>query len=309
MKLDVRVVRSGKTDIYWDKNLILFRKPQVYDPRVPRTYEYVQAKCDGRRVIICRRDDCEHRLHVFTTNGIDIGAQLVQCPWFHELRNKLPEYHWLDGELFLEEEGREQLSTALAEESKEIRFGAFGYSNLAWNSPPSGLRSVLDRLKQHMLPTSLCENAHGELLRQQVEDPHNALKNVAQLGTHFDGVVFKNGMYGGWAKYKHKLTIDLIVTAIEPGKGKYKGMAGSLECSVFDGPVVANVSGMTDEERQAITLNDIGRVVEVEYERVGSAGRLQHPRFVAWRDDKAPEDCGLEQDPVLVKRHSNNQGV
>ena len=31
---------------------------------------------------------------------------------------------------------------------------------------------------------------------------------------------------------------------------------------------------------------DIGRIVEVEYQRVTRLGKLRHPRFKRWRDDK-----------------------
>ena len=76
-------------------------------------------------------------------------------------------------------------------------------------------------------------------------------------------------------------------------------MCGSLQCALADGRVVANVSGMDDEVRAAISGEDAYRVCEVKYERVGSGGKLQHPRFVAWRDDKLPEQCTADQDPRL----------
>lgn len=38
-----------------------------------------------------------------------------------------------------------------------------------------------------------------------------------------------------------------------------------------------------------------GAVCEVEYQDVASKGRLQHPRFVRWRDDKLAEECFISQ--------------
>jgi ATP-dependent DNA ligase len=151
-------------------------------------------------------------------------------------------------------------------------------------------------------PWSTIGDSADGILRTLREHADEAIDNVRNLGVHFDGVVFKNGMYQEWAKLKHQKTIDLIVTGIKPGKGKYAGMCGSLECAVAEGVEVANVSGMNDTDRQDIGPHDIGRVVEVEYERVGSRGRLQHPRFLWFRPDKKPEQCTADQDPALERK-------
>jgi ATP-dependent DNA ligase len=55
---------------------------------------------------------------------------------------------------------------------------------------------------------------------------------------------------------------------------------------------ITRVSGMPDEQRLDIDeKKDLGRVVEVEYQDVGNGGRLIHPRFVRWRDDKPASQC------------------
>jgi ATP-dependent DNA ligase len=113
----------------------------------------------------------------------------------------------------------------------------------------------------------------------------------APLPTDVEGYVFKDGNLTGWAKWKPTRTADLVVTGLTPGRGKYAGLIGSLECSLWGGPVVADVSGFTDAERAALGPHVIGQVVEVAYQYVGARGRLRHPRFVRWRDDKAPEEC------------------
>jgi len=102
---------------------------------------------------------------------------------------------------------------------------------------------------------------------------------------------------------KHRKTIDLVVQGFQPGRGKYAGMVGSLLCGIGE-IEIARVGGMNDAARVAITEADLGRVVEVEYERVASQGRLRHPRFLRWRDDKLPEHCKLDQDPKLYEKHT-----
>lgn len=121
-----------------------------------------------------------------------------------------------------------------------------------------------------------------------------------------EGVVYKNGNLLDWAKEKRIATLDAVVTDVLDGNGKYAGLVGALELSV-EGRKVARCSGMTDAER--ITMGDQdwdllkGRVVEVAYQYVGAGGRLRHPRFVRWRDDKRVDECKLDQDPDLEEYH------
>lgn len=116
-----------------------------------------------------------------------------------------------------------------------------------------------------------------------------------------EGWVLKRYNYKDWWKVKEVSTVDCVCTGFEPGKGKYLGQCGSLEASVYIGQsshemrVVANVSGMDDATRAMIQANDVGRVFEVQYQYVGSGGKLRHPRFVRWRDDKPALECTAEQ--------------
>jgi hypothetical protein len=118
----------------------------------------------------------------------------------------------------------------------------------------------------------------------------------------YEGVVFKDGNLENWHKYKPVLTCDCVVLDFTDGMGKYEGMIGALVLGLYapDGTIreVAYAGGMDDETRIGITANQdkvIGSVCEVAYQCAGSAGRLRHPRFLRFRDDKAAEDCKLTQ--------------
>lgn len=126
-----------------------------------------------------------------------------------------------------------------------------------------------------------------------------------------EGYVLKNGNLLDWFKLKPELTIDLVFTNITNGEGKYQGLVGSVVCRTAEGYEVANVSGMDDDIRAYITKHWrslLGSVVEVEYQGVGSLGRLRHPRFKRFRDDKPASQCTIDQDEILqntvAKRHS-----
>src|SRR5690606_14492263 len=124
-----------------------------------------------------------------------------------------------------------------------------------------------------------------------------------------EGVVLKDANLFNWYKWKPVKTIDVVITDFTEGDGKYLGYIGSLKVSVYDerGSLIeiANVSGMTDLERDEITdlaTNGglLGRVCEVKYQYVGSGGRLRHPRFKCWREDKPAGECKTSQDPELI---------
>ena len=91
---------------------------------------------------------------------------------------------------------------------------------------------------------------------------------------------------------------DLIITGWTEGEGKYAGLIGALKVSTCDGEELASVSGMTDDVRRLISSSPesfLGRVCEVQYQNVAKLGRLRHPVFLGFRDDKRPEECGINQ--------------
>lgn len=126
-----------------------------------------------------------------------------------------------------------------------------------------------------------------------------------------EGWMLKSGgQCGRWFKVKAERTVDCIVLGHIEGNGKYEGQVGAIVVGVNQVEPgkskamriieIASLSGMTDDEREVMTrmakINDLaGRVVEVEYQLVGSKGRLVHPRFKRWRHDKTPRDCNHTQ--------------
>lgn len=121
-----------------------------------------------------------------------------------------------------------------------------------------------------------------------------------ELPLHAEGWVYKNGNMLDYFKWKPVRTLDAVVLGIKPGNGKYAGQVGALIIGIGD-RVLANVSGMTDLERSQMSDGDVGKVVEVAYQYVGDGGRLRHPRFLRFRDDKLPEQCLLSQEEELCK--------
>jgi DNA ligase-1 len=121
-----------------------------------------------------------------------------------------------------------------------------------------------------------------------------------------------------WLKLKKALaTLDCVVTAVEWGHGKRKGLLSDYTFAVRDGKGAFKVigkaySGLTDEELaewtevfKNLTLEVKGRrhrvraekVVEVAFDSVQRSDRhdsgfaLRFPRIVRMRADKKPEEA------------------
>jgi DNA ligase-1 len=97
-------------------------------------------------------------------------------------------------------------------------------------------------------------------------------------------------------KYKAENELDLLVVGVNPGKGKFEGMTGSLVCTTGDRRLVVNVSGFPDDLRGQFTSEYIvGKIVSVKYNEIidsdgGDVKSLFLPRFVEVRLDKEHPD-------------------
>ena len=136
-------------------------------------------------------------------------------------------------------------------------------------------------------------------------DYHAGVYRRLAENENLEGFMFKSRdlPYGkGWLKVKVVHTADCIIMGYLPGQGKFIGQIGSIAVGLLDkeenAHEVATVSGMDNDTRRLITVQQadlIGSVVEVEYNAVTTHRRLQHPRFLAFREDKPWRDCTLEQ--------------
>ena len=136
---------------------------------------------------------------------------------------------------------------------------------------------------------------------------------------------YRPGQRTGMVKVKRVRTIDAVVVGYRPGKEE--GTVGSLILGLYDESgelhVVGHSSGLRAAEKRALVerlepyetgqrgQGDPSRwksekelewielrpelVVEVTFDHA-SGGRIRHgTKILRWRDDKAPEECRLEQ--------------
>ena len=126
------------------------------------------------------------------------------------------------------------------------------------------------------------------------EETINAFLKKALLLKH-EGIVFRFlGSKEKWLKVVPTRYADIRITAINEGKGKYAGVAGSLTTAWGNVGSFELQPNMTDIEfRKELFVNQdkyIGKIAQVAYREVTKDKKLKFPRLSRIRDDKDYED-------------------
>jgi DNA ligase-1 len=91
-----------------------------------------------------------------------------------------------------------------------------------------------------------------------------------------------------WMKVKPLETVDLEITGVREGTGKYKGMLGALEMK-YKGQDVRAGTGFSDKERKEFWKHQkkiIGQIGEFEFMEETDDGKTRHAVFVRIRSYK-----------------------
>jgi hypothetical protein len=289
-------------------------KPKTWQ-REP--FNFAHIKMDGHRLLIERRAS-DGEVRILTRKPQDITAQLE---WHAVTRYgaALQIGEWMEGELWVPGHRASDVVTAIQNCWSDLRFDAFCCGQVPEHADLHDAEVWHRERGIPFLPWWFADSFDLENMQPRT----GALR--AEIDRYIDSIegwVFKDAHMLGWRKWKAERTIDLVVTGFRDGRGKYEGFVGALLCSVnverpfdpnyaqpTDRVEVASVSGMDEDTRFAISeSNDLGRVVEVKYQYVGNGGRLRHPRFVRWRDDKQASECTADQDPALVSALTSEGG-
>jgi ATP-dependent DNA ligase len=142
---------------------------------------------------------------------------------------------------------------------------------------------------------------------EEAEDFYNEVIGKGEEGKN-EGLIIKdpNGYYewlgnkrsGTWVKWKPVYSYDLKIIGYNAGRGKFKGLIGSLKCKGKDEngtKIEADASGMDDKMRKWFTDHQqeaLGLVVELEAGRKSKAKNsdiwaLRFPQFKQIRWDKS----------------------
>lgn len=280
-----------------------------------QAYEVRQYKEDGWRATVFKQPD--GTVKIFGRRQEKDLEFLGRFPRLHkdlkELFKAMPKKTSVDMEICAGTGVRESVITALKDPVLPLRFVAFA---VPFFNGIDRRRESIRYAEQVVKRWNVIDFAYwepgplDERYRHVKEHSEALVRSALKLG--IEGWMLKaGGQYGEWWKVKVEPTIDCVVMGTVPGKkGKYEGMVGALRLGLYPKRIlvrkavslkeVATASGMNDEQRHEMTRMDQngslqGRVAEVQFQRVGSGGRLLHPRFVRWREDKHSKDCLLDQ--------------
>ena len=241
--------------------------------------KYCQVKLDGHWLEVKKQDGL-----VTCTTRRPTVLDLRWCPWMINVMSRVPDDTVLHGELWTPGKPASYVKTAIAQKDTALQFSP--YAIVSDDVPASAmLENINDNLARWGLKVIPFWSPCGLDWDWGWAQTYHY--------SYAEGLVYKDGNLLNHEKWKPVLTADLIVYDIKYAVGdRYLGLVGSLICGLADGTIIAHAGGLSEEDRETFTKNPpIGQVVEVEYQRVESRGRLRHPRFVRIRDDKRPEEC------------------
>jgi len=280
--------------------------PQQLKPKkwTGQPFRYAHAKLDGWRVTAYRQADGtvkvfgkDHRIHL---EYLSRFPRLKRTNWYKTIKRE-PRHTAFDAEIIVPGRPASFVATALRDKTVPIEIVTFAVPWLDGKRFDAPLPDVEEYVED--LGLDFAKWWHVDDKAFHDGDRNTMLAFARKMG--MEGFVLKQRHYEGWFKLKIERTVDAVVTGFEWGEGKYKGMVGALIVSVLDEDTghwieIANCSGMTDAERKEMTClvkkrKLCDRACELMYQEVSSKGRLRHPRFIRWREDKLVEECTIEQ--------------
>lgn len=134
-----------------------------------------------------------------------------------------------------------------------------------------------------LVPYLLCkkeniENAYIEFLSQGLEGA--IVKDPFSL--------YEDKRSTSWMKLKEINSLDLVITSVFEGTGKYEGMMGGVVGVDQEGRLKVSIgTGFSDEQRLAFwndRISLIGRWIEIAYQNETVNDSVRHPRFIRFRD-------------------------
>ena len=237
-------------------------------------------------------------VHCYSSQDTILTGQLKYLPFYLQVLRRVPTAHTLLGELWVPGQPASYVKSAIKKKEPLI-FSVFSVPTLRAEMTLEQLRSLCE-----VWGLSFCPFA-------RITRERTAKKMIdwfmEERPVDVEGFVFKDSNVSEELKWKPVFTLEATVVGFTEGKKANVGLVGSFVCSI-EGHVIADVGGMSKKER--ILVSDkpedyLGKVCEIRYQYVGSKGRLRHPAFIRWRDDKRSEQCKLSQDPKLEKYYND----
>jgi DNA ligase-1 len=255
-----------------DSPALLLARP--FQPDIELSHYWVSEKLDGVRAYWDGRQ-------LLTRQGNIIHAPAT-------LLNQLPAEP-LDGELWLGRGQFEQTVAIVRKQQPDLQqWQAIRYMIFDLPASPLAFEQRLARLQQ------LLNDPHAAVQlipHRQYSDQaalQQALQSVLQLGgeglmLHRADSHYRPGRHQDLLKLKPFADAEAVVLSYRPGKGKYRGLMGSLLVKDQQGQQFYIGSGFTDQQRKNPPA--IGSVISFRHNGFTAYGIPRHARFLRIRAD------------------------
>ena len=266
----------------------MFGKPKALAGDIHVKNVYIEPKYDGFRVrlasdehgyvalAIGRKSDYTHHFDgTLLPAGIIVDAEVIVNGSLQETSKVLTRHNPVPG-------ADVQVYVFDVLEYKDEKIQNLGYV---------ARRNLLDEL-------TLVGNVHRVQSTWSHEDLTISELAGPYLDMGFEGIVTKSahGRYGQeWYKYKVQRAEDFHVISWAEGQGEWAGTVGRIQLANSEGVAVGWCSTGSDANRAWFTekiiglgdtvVQNLGIIVEVEYQQRTRDGMLRHPRLLRVRHD------------------------
>ncbi|KAK4048140.1 hypothetical protein OIV83_005010 [Microbotryomycetes sp. JL201] len=214
---------------------------------------------------------------------------------------QLPRGHALDGELFIDRGRFDETSgivrTTVPGAVNDARWEQIHYmvfdvpslGHLPFEQRQYELQQIVTGIKSGTLKVV------DQIQCKDVEHLTELVARVAEQGgegvmLRQPGSLYANKRDRSLLKVKSFYDAEARVVGYEPGKGKYKGMVGSLICQMESGQSFSVGSGLSDQRRS--DPPKVGSIVTYRFQELTKSGVPRFPVFVGERiDAETPKDA------------------
>jgi len=274
----------------------MFRLSQLIRPTDynGQPIRFIQQKENGIRLVVMKGAGVPKLL---TREGkTNFWAQICAVEHLRTQVESLPRFTAVDCEVSILGVAPTEIKTALANGDERLRLAAFAlpwFDCQDWRLARWRLAEA--RLIELGWPTVQTISNSADLRTPDQQEIERLLGLARASGS--EGWVLKQAHYAGWYKLKPVRTCDCVVLGYSlSDSATHFGGLKALKVGL-EGVEVASVgSGFTSEYRMSVDPETlVGKVCEVEYDSIAGQGKLNFPRFLRWRDDKAAHECRMEQ--------------